>query len=367
MNSSQSNENMSDWLGPCSHESAQNVELVLGLYVHSIICLLGFLGNCLVIMTYAFYKKTKSMTDVFLLNVAVADLLFVLSLPLFVYNQLWSWPMGAAVCKLLRGSYSVNLYSGTLLLACISADRYIAIVQVRRSFRLRSLPHSRLICVAVWTAAVLLSVPTFSFYNRYQPSHSHEAFMLEDDNLTWAPGHVCEFQFLDEGTAWRTKVSVPSTQLAVGFILPLLIMAFCYSAVILTLLRARNFQRHKAVRVVLAVVVVFIGCHLPYNVTLLYDTITMFQTKSCEESDLLRVTKMVTETLAYLHCCLNPVLYAFVGVKFRNHFRRIIQDLWCLGAAFRTPRHFSRVTSEIYVSTRRFQDGSSENGSSFTM
>lgn len=368
MNWSQDNESMMDWLGPCSHENAQNVELVLGLYVHPIICLLGFLGNCLVIITYAFYKKTKSMTDVFLLNVAVADLLFVLSLPLIVYNQRWSWPMEAAVCKLLRGSYSVNLYSGTLLLACISADRYIAIVQVRRSFRLRSLPNSRLICVVVWTAAVLLSVPTFYFYNRYQPSHSLEVFMLDDDNVTsWAPEHVCEFQFLDVGTAWRTKVSVPSTQLAVGFILPLLIMAFCYSAVILTLLRARNFQRHKAVRVVLAVVVVFIVCHLPYNVTLLYDTITMFQPKSCEESDLLRVTKTVTQTLAYLHCCLNPVLYAFVGVKFRNHFRRIIQDLWCLGTTYRTPRRFSRVTSEIYVSTRRSQDGSSDNGSSFTM
>lgn len=367
MNLSQDNESMADLVGPCSHENAQNVEQVLGLYVHSVICLLGFLGNCLVIVTYAFYKKTKSMTDVFLLNVAVADLLFVLSLPLIVYNQLRSWPMGAAVCKLLRGSYSVNLYSGTLLLACISADRYIAIVQVRRSFRLRSLPHSRLICVVVWTAAVLLSVPTFYFYDRYQPSHSLEAFMLDDDNLTWVPEHVCEFQFLDAGTAWRTKVSVPSTQLAVGFILPLLVMALCYSAVILTLLRARNFQRHKAVRVVLAVVVVFIGCHLPYNVTLLYDTITMFQPKSCEESDVLHVTKTVTQTLAYLHCCLNPVLYAFVGVKFRNHFRRIIRDLWCLGAAYRTPRRFSRVTSEIYVSTRRSQDGSSDNGSSFTM
>uniref|UniRef100_A0A8D3ECQ7 G-protein coupled receptors family 1 profile domain-containing protein n=1 Tax=Scophthalmus maximus TaxID=52904 RepID=A0A8D3ECQ7_SCOMX len=299
------------------------------LYVHSVIFVLGFLGNSLVIVTYAFYKRTKSMTDVYLLNVAVADLLFVLSLPLIVYNELWSWPMGPVACKLLRGSYSVNLYSGMLLLACISADRYIAIVQARRSFRLRSLAYSRLICALVWTFAFLLSVPTFYFYN-------------------WSPHYVCEFSFMDDDAARTTKVAVPSTQLAVGFFLPLLVMISCYSAIVVTLLRARNFQRHRAVRVVLAVVAVFLVCHLPYNVALFHDTVSMFQQQTCEASDALQVAKTVTQTVAYLHCCLNPVLYAFVGVKFRNHFLRIVQDLWCLGKRYIAPRRFSRVTCDFF-------------------
>ncbi|XP_068564420.1 C-C chemokine receptor type 6a [Cebidichthys violaceus] len=357
-------------IGPCSHQKNTSVELVVGPYVHSIICILGFVGNGLVIVTYAFYKRTKSMTDVYLLNVAVADLLFVASLPLIVYNELSSWSMGPVACKLLRGSYSVNLYGGMLLLACISADRYVAIVQARRSFGRRSLPYSRLICAVVWSAALLLSVPTFYFYNWYEPSHSRDAFMYEEEemNLTSEPPHyVCEFQFVDNATAWRTKVAVPSTQLAVGFFLPLLVMVLCYSAVVATLLKAKNFQRHKAVRVVLAVVVVFVVCHLPYNLTLLYETADMFQQRTCEESDVLQTAKTVTQTIAYLHCCLNPVLYAFVGVKFRNHFRRIVLDLCCLGKKYIAPRRFSRVTSEIYVSTRRSVDGSSENGSSFTM
>lgn len=356
------------WIGLCSHQNNHSVEMVVGPYIHSIICILGFVGNCLVIITYALYKRTKSMTDVFLLNVAIADLLFVVSLPLIVYNELSSWSMGSVACKLLRGSYTVNLYSGMLLLACISTDRYIAIVQARRSFRLRSLAYSRLICAIVWASAFLLSFPTFYFYNWYEPSHTADVFMLEEENETSSsPQYVCEFRFLDPTTAWKTKVAVPSTQLAVGFFLPLLIMVFCYTAIIVTLLRAKNFQRHKAVRVVLAVVVVFITCHLPYNVALLYDTVNMFENKSCEESDALQVAKTVTQTIAYVHCCLNPLLYAFIGVKFRNHFRRIVQDLWCLGKRYITPRRSSRFTSEIYVSARRSVDGSSDNGSSFTM
>lgn len=365
----QSEYNGSDWVSLCTHQNNHSVEQVVGPYFHSIICILGFVGNCLVIITYTLYKKSKSMTDVFLLNVAIADLLFVVALPLIVYNELWAWPMGGQACKLLRGSYSVNLYSGMLLLACISADRYIAIVQARRSFRLRSLAYSRIICAVVWTSAFLLSVPTFYFYNWYKPYDTESIFMLdeeESENETW-PQYVCEFRFQDHDMALATKVAIPSTQLAVGFFLPLLIMVFCYSAIIATLLRAKNFQRHKAVRVVLVVVTVFIFCHLPYNMTLFYDTLTMFDLKSCEASDALHVTKTVTQTVAHLHCCLNPLLYAFIGVRFRNHLRRIVHDLWCLGKRSMGSRRFSRVTSEAYLSSRRSVDGSSSHGSSFTM
>ena len=317
----------------CSHQKNQIIERLVP-YIYSIICILGFLGNSLVIVTYTFYKRTKSTTDVYLLNVAIADLLFVLSLPLIVYNELYSWSMGPLACKLLRGSYSFSLYSGMLLLTCISADHYIAIVQVSQSFRLRSLSYSRVICTIVWVCAVLLSVPTFYFYNLYEPGISGDFFFyFEEEDMTptlapSAPHYVCEFMFMDNITAWRTKIAVPSTQLAVGFFLPMLIMVFCYAAVTITLLKARNFQRHKAVRVVLAVVVVFIICHLPYNMTLLYDTTTMFQLQTCEASDALHTAKTVTQTIAYLHSCLNPVLYAFFG-PFRNRFREIFQDLTC--------------------------------------
>lgn len=365
LNQSDDNLNDTDYDldGPCPQQS---VDLVLGPYVHSIICLLGLVGNSLVIATYACYKRTKSMTDVYLLNVAVADLLFVAALPLIVYNELSSWSMGSVACKLLRGSYSVNLYSGMMLLACISTDRYVAIVQARRSFRLRSLPHSRFICAGVWAFALLVSVPTFHFYHRYEPSHSRDAMIDEYMNTT-GPQYVCEFKFTDQTVAWRTKVAVPSTQLAVGFFLPLLVMVFCYSSVVVTLLRAKNFQRHKAVRVVLAVVAVFVLCHAPYNAVLFYETVHMFNLQSCEAVAALETSKMLTQTIAYLHCCLNPVLYAFVGVKFRNHFRRIVHDLWCLGKTHLTPRRFSRVTSDMYLSTRRSLDGSGPHESSFTM
>ncbi|KAJ8361834.1 hypothetical protein AAFF_G00418510 [Aldrovandia affinis] len=163
------------------------------------------------------------------------------------------------------------------------------------------------------------------------------------------------------------KVLVPSMQVAVGFFLPLLVMGFCYSSILVTLLRARNFQRHKTVHVVMAVVVVFVACHLPYNVTLLYHMANLFQTRECHEEEELTMALTVTETMAYLHSCLNPVLYAFIGVKFRNHFCKILEDLWCMGKKYISARCSSPVTTDFYVSGKSTEGSFNENASSFTM
>ncbi|KTG06614.1 hypothetical protein cypCar_00005640 [Cyprinus carpio] len=353
---------------PCSMELKLKIENFLQLFVYPIICFVGFIGNALVIMTYALYKRTKSMTDVYLLNVAIADILFVMALPLIIYNEQYGWTMGNLSCKLLRGIYSVNLYSGILLLACISGDRYLAIVQARRSFRLRSstLLYSHLVCAVVWLSALLLSLPTFMFYERYQPSPSESSLWNVTDSEDGQ--YVCFFKFQSNETARMMKTVVPSSQIVLGFFLPLLIMGFCYSSVIVTLLRAKNFQRHKAVRVVLTVVLVFVVFHMPYNLALLFYTINMFQEQECSFDESIGLTMIITRSLAYLHACLNPLLYAFIGVNFRNHFRKILQDIWCLGKNYMSARRSSRATTEMYVSTRRSVDGSYyENGTSFTM
>ncbi|XP_068457706.1 C-C chemokine receptor type 6 [Clinocottus analis] len=341
---------------PCSLDP-DPLEVLAQTYMHSIICAFGLLGNALVIVTYIFYKRTKTMTDVYLFNVAVADLIFVVALPFIVYNEQRGWLMGPVACKVLRSAYSVNLYSGMLLLACISGDRYVAIVRARRSFgaRSRSLLYSRLICSAVWLFAVALTLPTLLYTERFEET---------------APGAQtasvsCQLAFRKTETAKLMKVVVPGLQMAVGFLLPLLVMAFCYASIVCTLLRAQSSQRHKAVRVIIAVVVVFIACHLPYNVALLAHTASLFSERSCETEKVRLRVLAVCRSTAYLHCCLNPVLYAFIGVKFRSHFRQIVLDLWCFSKRYIYTARSSRATSDFCISGRLSSDGSN-NATSFS-
>ncbi|XP_010766350.1 C-C chemokine receptor type 6 [Notothenia coriiceps] len=334
---------------PCNLDP-NPVDVLTEMYIHSIICACGLMGNTLVIATYMFYKRAKTMTDVYLFNVAVADLIFVLALPLIIYNEQNSWAMGSVACKVLRSAYSINLYSGMLLLACVSGDRYVAIVQARRSFgaRSRALIYSRLICSAVWVLAVALTLPTLLYTK-----------LFEEINLGDEPNSViCQLSFNETETAKLIKVVVPTLQMAIGFLLPLLVMVFCYSCIVGTLLRAQSSQRHKAVRVVLAVVVVFIICHLPYNAALLNHTLSLFKERSCTLEKIKLKVLAISRSVAYLHCCLNPILYAFIGVKFRSHFRQIMVDLWCFSKKYIYSAHTSRATSDIFISGRVSSEGS---------
>ncbi|XP_076835136.1 C-C chemokine receptor type 6 [Brachyhypopomus gauderio] len=343
---------------PCDLGGNHKQGVTIQTYIYSFICVLGLLGNVLVLVTYAFYKKAKTMTDVYLVNVTFADLLFVVALPLIIYNEQHVWSMGAWACKFLRGIYSINLYSCMLLLACISADRYIAIVKARRSFGMHLKGHiySRIVCTAVWLLAIGLSTPTFIYNN------------LNEEEFNGTIENECSFSFESADTAQLMKILVPSLQVVVGFFVPLLVMGFCYCSVILTLLKAKNFERHKAVRVVLAAVLVFILCHLPYNAVVLIHTNKLLKERDCEIEQQVLLALSVTRNLAYLHCCLNPILYAFIGVKFRNHFCKVLEDLWCFGKRYFSSRRSSQQTSELYLPAHKSPSASIlENPPSFSM
>ncbi len=119
-----------------------------------------------------------------------------------------------------------------------------------------------------------------------------------------------------------------------GFLLPALIMLFCYSCILLRLRRGSQCkQKKRAIHVIVALVVAFFIHWTPYNITLIVDTIQTNATNntsnatSCENITSLDVAITATSTLAYLHCCVNPVLYAFVGVKFRQHLLDMLRPL----------------------------------------
>ena len=132
-----------------------------------LIFVLGTVGNALVVLVTS--NRLKTMTDVYLLNLAVADLLFLATLPFWAVNAWQGWAFGrhaVGLCKAVVVVYKLNIFSSMLLLACISVDRYVAIVQVARAHNLRRerrMLYSRVACLAVWLLSSLLAVPEMLF------------------------------------------------------------------------------------------------------------------------------------------------------------------------------------------------------------
>lgn len=280
-----------------------------------IIFVLGSVGNLLVVWIYtAVRNRLKTMTDVYLLNLAVADLLFLCTLPFWAADATKGWDFGLSLCKIVSAVYKINFFSSMLLLTCISVDRYIAIVQVTKAQNLKkkTLFYSKLACFGVWSVSTLLALPEFIF-----------AQVKGEEN---AQNSFCTLVYWDN-VFNRTKIMVLSLQISMGFCLPLLIMIFCYSVIIRTLLQAKNFEKHKALRVIFVVVFVFILSQLPHNALLIVEATQATHTTitDCETVIRFDIAGQVAKSLAFTHACLNPFLYVFIGVRFRQDLLKMVK------------------------------------------
>lgn len=281
------------------------------------IALVGGVGNLAVVWIYLnFRRRLKTMTDVYLLNLAVADLLFLITLPLWAAEAMHGWSFGSALCKVNSALYKVNLFSSMLLLTCISVDRYVVIVQTTKAqnSQVERRRCSRLVCAGVWLLALLLATPELVFATTTDVESQQYCRMV-------FPPHLGN----------HTKILVLSLQVSMGFCLPFIVMTFCYSVIVATLLKTRNFQKHKAMRVILAVVVAFVVSQLPYNGVLVMEAAqaSNMTMTDCEVVKRFDKVGQVLKSLAYMHACLNPFLYVFVGVRFRRDMLQLLHGCRC--------------------------------------
>uniref|UniRef100_A0A4W5R6S1 Chemokine (C-C motif) receptor 9a n=1 Tax=Hucho hucho TaxID=62062 RepID=A0A4W5R6S1_9TELE len=281
------------------------------------ITILGGLGNLTVVWIYLhFRQRLKTMTDVYLLNLAVADLFFLGTLPLWAVEATQGWSFGSGLCKVTSALYKINFFSSMLLLTCISVDRYVVIVQttMAQNSKRQRLSCSKLVCACVWLLAVALALPEFMFANVKELEGRGYCTMVY-----WSNQDNC------------TKILVLALQICMGFCLPLLVMVFCYAGIIRTLLKTRSFQKHKALRVILVVVAVFVLSQLPYNSVLVMEATQAANSTetNCSAAKRFDVVGQVLKSLAYTHSCLNPFLYVFVGVRFRRDILKLLRIYHC--------------------------------------
>ncbi|XP_068111179.1 C-X-C chemokine receptor type 6-like [Hyperolius riggenbachi] len=269
---------------------------------YSITCIVGMVGNLLVISVFAFYEKKKSLTDIFFVNLAVADFLFVCTLPFLAYYSAHKWIFGNAMCKIIRGLYRINLYTSMLTLTAITFDRFISIVIATKAQRYQQSKHKwgGGMCALIWLISLCLAIPQLVFAT--------------------SNGKDCD----DNHEKWLQTI-VYSVQLAVGFFLPLSVMVLCYTFIINTLVRSRSSQKKKSIKIILTLVVAFAVTHLPFNVTFLLYLLTKLPPPS------LTTALTITEAIAFVHACMNPILYFFVGTKFKNSFKRMLKALGLAG------------------------------------
>uniref|UniRef100_A0A8C3IFU3 G-protein coupled receptors family 1 profile domain-containing protein n=1 Tax=Chrysemys picta bellii TaxID=8478 RepID=A0A8C3IFU3_CHRPI len=279
---------------PCSNNVKQFAShFVPPLY--SLVLIFGLVGNVLVVLILIKYKKLRSMTDIYLLNLAISDLLFIFSLPFWAYYIAREWDFGNAI--------------GMFFIILLTIDRYLAIVHAVFALKARTVTYGILTSVVIWGIAILASLPGFIFHS------------VQKEGPRWTCSSHYPSNYEKE---WRQFLILKMNIL--GLVIPFVIMIFCYIEIIKILLRRRNEKKHKAVRLIFILMIVYFIFWTPYNiVVLIYTFQDSFSLNTCEGSSQLEIAIQVTEAIAMFHCCINPVIYAFAGEKFRKYLYTFFQ------------------------------------------
>lgn len=315
--------------------------------IFSIICLVGTLANALAVFVLACGSNSRrTVADIFMLNLCVSDLLFLLSLPLWAvyYSQSYNWPFGRVACKICGALLNLNLYASIFFITSMSMDRYFAIVHPLRSLSARNPRLACLVCILVWFLACACTAPTFALRDTV---HVKELDV-----------EVCGILYPDD-TWFLVLVWM---KILLGFLLPLFAISCCYCAIgrhllayrdVMTMHHPPNMSSQEAHRkpaptpsvitsssedrpptggriervllTVAAVVLAFFICWFPFHcVTFLGILKSKGWLGSCSVTWTINNLTPLTLCLGFSNSAINPVLYCFIG----NHFQHRLEDLF---------------------------------------
>lgn len=322
---------LSDWeLLDCNRTKAWDWVYSIQPAYMSIICVLGTFGNAFVLAVFCIQKGHCSVADIYLGNLAAADLLMVCCLPFWVITILhkFNWYFGQPMCQVVSLIIGMNYYCSVLFLTLVSLDRYLVLTRPMSVGRRKGTAHAKAICVAIWLAGFLLSFPALLFRSvQFFPELEVEA---------------CYMAYPHDG--WRLRYNM--TVNVVGFLVPVPLISYC-SFHIIRILSDKQVRRCSAVKterksavLVLVVLSVFILCWLPFQIIMFLDTLFYFNVISgCLWVHGLDIGTQLSTYLGYSNSSLNPFLYVIVGKHFRQRAKGVFVQILHWGGWGVYPAH----------------------------
>ncbi|XP_041962945.1 opioid receptor, delta 1b [Alosa alosa] len=278
--------------------------------LYSVICVVGLLGNILVMFGVVRYTKMKTATNIYIFNLALADTLATSTLPFQSAKYLMNtWPFGELLCKLVIAIDYYNMFTSIFTLTMMSVDRYIAVCHPVKALDFRTPTKAKIINVCVWILSSAVGVPIMIMA---------VTVPVSDKGIT-----ICTLRFPQPDWYWDTVTKI--CVFIFAFVVPVLVITVCYGLMILRLKSVRLLSGSKEkdrnmrriTRMVLVVVAAFIVCWTPIHIFIIIKTLVEVDT-----SNLLVVASWhLCIALGYTNSSLNPVLYAFLDENFKRCFR----------------------------------------------
>ena len=123
---------------------------------YGFVCFFGLLGNSLVIYVVLRFSKLHTVTNTYILHLAMADECFLVGIPFLIATMaLREWPFGTTLCKVYFTTTSINQITSSLFLMVLSADRYVAVCHPISSPRFRTGLIAKIVSLSAWLLSAL--------------------------------------------------------------------------------------------------------------------------------------------------------------------------------------------------------------------
>lgn len=353
-------------------------------YFYLLLFIPGLLLNTTALWVLCRHISKKTKTVIFMINLALADLAHILSLPLRIYYYFThDWPFGRGVCLFCFYLKYLNMYAAIVFLVCISVQRCVFLLDPFSARRWRR-RYDLLISILVWVVVGLAcspfilmrsttANPDISTQTVYNMSYSVYATSTQKPlgyTSLYAPSTSTSPSISSSSSTKvscfkdlpmrRLPVSLAITMMALaelfGFVIPLACISYSSIRIARSLnqrqtqdqqnstalnssVRNRlhsvtsncqtdhekqtNGDKRRALRMVLSCSALFLLCFAPYHLNfLLYLMVSQGIMSHCATRLAVRQFHPVSLCLASLSCCLNPLLYYFLTAEFRLHLTR---------------------------------------------
>ena len=296
------------------------------------IMLVTFFGNFMVCLIVYLHRRLRSVTNYFIVSLAVSDLLIsLLSLPFRIRQTLQNgvWCLGHEICLTWIITDLICSCASICNLAAISVDRYIAIVHPFRYHTLMTTTVAWVIIGMVWTYSITWAA--LSSFNWTEKGAPH---------------------FFTEGVCRKRDKIFYTVVTAMDFFLPLLIVLVMYGLVFRVAMnqaravaslqpqtassktdgRGRRFSINivkevKAAKTLAIVIGAFIICWFPFFTFLMVSlwNIRLLQPPQLSEQAIKGLRGTFLYVLPAINSTLNPIIYALFNRDFRAAFIRLFQ------------------------------------------
>ncbi|XP_075764629.1 platelet-activating factor receptor-like [Pelodiscus sinensis] len=290
---------------PGACEWSDPVQFVLVPLVYCVVLCVGLPGNLVALLAFLQNGQVRKAIRIYLINLTLADILFNLTLPLWIpyYLAGGHWAPPEPVCRLTGAAYYMATYSAIAFMTLISFNRYCTVRVVRLDLALNQRRGAMAACLGVWLLCLGCAIPSLATQQTRAGSRGTKCFEQYAEHRFYAYAMVG------------------------FFVASFLVVLGAYASIMRSLSAAatasHGSHRRLARAMVLGMLLVFVVCVAPYHLTLVPWVTSQTHIPGCSPPSSLDILHTLSVALLSLNSCIDPLIYCFSIKCFRA-------DLWQL-------------------------------------